>query len=317
MANGNGKHLKRVRIDDLLTFSPITKNQEKTFKSFKGGQNLILHGIAGTGKTFMSLYLALEEVLDKSSLVNDIFIVRSVVSTRDIGFLPGDEQEKVSIYEAPYRSICGEFFNVRDAYDSLKSQGTIKFMSTSFIRGITINDSIVIVDECQNLNFHELDSIITRVGRNSRIIFCGDYTQTDLTKENDKKGILRFMEIIKHIKEFETIEFDIDDIERRMVGALSVLKGDLSTLRTGRASTTMLDSVTVDVYGSTMPLSQCATVTVPEARLITVNVWDKSNVQAEGLVTCHQNCAVVINRQDQASANCGLVKHCVMSCRKF
>ena len=162
----------------------------------------------------MSLYLALEEVLDKSSLVNDIFIVRSVVSTRDIGFLPGDEQDKVSIYEAPYRSICGEFFNVRDAYDSLKSQGTIKFMSTSFIRGITINDSIVIVDECQNLNFHELDSIITRVGRNSRIIFCGDYTQTDLTKENDKKGILRFMEIIKHIKEFETIEFDIDDIVR-------------------------------------------------------------------------------------------------------
>ena len=152
--------------------------------------------------------------LSSSNLVNDIFIVRSVVSTRDIGFLPGDEQEKVSIYEAPYRSICGEFFNVRDAYDSLKSQGTIKFMSTSFIRGITINDSIVIVDECQNLNFHELDSIITRVGRNSRIIFCGDYTQTDLTKENDKKGILRFMEIIKHIKEFETIEFDIDDIVR-------------------------------------------------------------------------------------------------------
>jgi predicted ribonuclease YlaK len=214
MANGNNKHLKKVRIDDLLTFSAITKNQGKTFKAFKEDKNLILHGIAGTGKTFMSLYLALEEVLNKSTLVNDIFIVRSVVSTRDIGFLPGDEQEKVSLYEAPYRSICGEFFNVNDAYDSLKAQGTIKFISTSFIRGITINDSIVIVDECQNLNFHELDSIITRVGRNSRIIFCGDYTQTDLTKENDKKGILRFMEIIKHIKEFETIEFDIDDIVR-------------------------------------------------------------------------------------------------------
>jgi phosphate starvation-inducible protein PhoH len=214
MANGNNKHLKRVRIDDLLTFSAITKNQEKTFKAFKEDKNLILHGIAGTGKTFMSLYLALEEVLNKSTLVNDIFIVRSVVSTRDIGFLPGDEQEKVSLYEAPYRSICGEFFNVNDAYDSLKAQGTVKFISTSFIRGITINDSIVIVDECQNLNFHELDSIITRVGRNSRIIFCGDYTQTDLTRENDKKGILRFMEIIQHIKEFSTIEFDIEDIVR-------------------------------------------------------------------------------------------------------
>ena len=214
MANGNGRHLKKVRIDDLLTFSPITLNQEKTFTCFKSGQNLLLHGIAGTGKTFISLYLALEEILNRSCSQDDIFIVRSVVSTRDIGFLPGDEQEKVSIYEAPYRSICSEFFNVNDAYDSLKFQGNIKFISTSFVRGITLNNSIIIVDECQNLNFHELDSIITRVGKNSRIIFCGDYTQTDLTRENDKKGILKFMEILKTIKEFSTIEFDIDDIVR-------------------------------------------------------------------------------------------------------
>ena len=210
----NGKALKRVRIDDLLTFSPITQNQDKTYKAYKDGKHLVLHGLAGTGKTFISLYLALEEVLDKSTLVNDIFIVRSIVSTRDIGFLPGDEQEKVSIYEAPYRSICGEFFNVNDAYDSLKFQSNIKFISTSFVRGITLNNSIIIVDECQNLNFHELDSIITRVGKNSRIIFCGDYTQTDLTRENDKKGILKFMEILKTIKEFSTIEFGIDDIVR-------------------------------------------------------------------------------------------------------
>tara|TARA_R100000008_G_scaffold2695_1_gene2105 strand:- start:164 stop:853 length:690 start_codon:yes stop_codon:yes gene_type:complete len=210
----NGKALKRVRIDDLLSFSSITKNQDKTYKAYKEGKHLILHGLAGTGKTFISLYLALEEVLDKSTLVNDIFIVRSIVSTRDIGFLPGDEQEKVSIYEAPYRSICSELFNVNDAYDSLKFQGNIKFMSTSFIRGITLNNSVVIVDECQNLNFHELDSIITRVGKHSRIIFCGDYSQTDLSRENDKKGILRFMEVLSHIPEFETVEFMMDDIVR-------------------------------------------------------------------------------------------------------
>lgn len=213
--NGNGKrHLKRVRIDDLLTFSPITKNQEKTFQAYKNNKHLLLHGIAGTGKTFMSLYLALEEVLDPSTVYEDVFIVRSVVSTRDIGFLPGDEQEKVSIYEAPYRSICRELFGMRDAYDSLKQQHNIKFMSTSFIRGITINNAVIIVDECQNLNFHELDSIITRVGKNSKIIFCGDYTQTDLTRENDKRGILNFMKIIKSLKEFETVEFLIDDIVR-------------------------------------------------------------------------------------------------------
>ena len=210
----NGKALKRVRIDDLFTFSPITQNQDKTYKAYKDGKHLVLHGLAGTGKTFISLYLALEEVLDKSTLVNDIFIVRSIVSTRDIGFLPGDEQEKVSIYEAPYRSICSELFNVADAYDSLKFQGNIKFMSTSFIRGITLNNSVVIVDECQNLNFHELDSIITRVGKHSRIIFCGDYAQTDLSRENDKKGILKFMEVLSKIPEFETVEFMVNDIVR-------------------------------------------------------------------------------------------------------
>jgi phosphate starvation-inducible protein PhoH len=214
LANGNGKPLKKVRIDDLLTFQPITENQNKTYKAYKDNKHLLLHGIAGTGKTFLSLYLALEEVLDPATVYEDIFIVRSVVSTRDIGFLPGDEQEKVSIYEAPYRSICRELFGIRDAYDSLKQQGNVKFMSTSFIRGITINNAVVIVDECQNLNFHELDSIITRIGKNSKIIFCGDYTQTDLTRENDKRGILNFMKILKSLSEFETIEFLIDDIVR-------------------------------------------------------------------------------------------------------
>ena len=203
-----------LNLKDMLSLKPIGDNQKVVFDTWDKGKNQFVFGAAGTGKTFILLYKALQDVLNPNTEYDRVIIVRSLIPTREIGFLPGDEQEKVSIYEAPYRSICGEFFNVRDAYDSLKSQGTIKFMSTSFIRGITINDSIVIVDECQNLNFHELDSIITRVGRNSRIIFCGDYTQTDLTKENDKKGILRFMEIIKHIKEFETIEFDIDDIVR-------------------------------------------------------------------------------------------------------
>ena len=213
--NGNGKnHLKRVRIDDLLTFQPITENQTLTYDAYKNDKHLLLHGIAGTGKTFLSLYLALEDVLDPSTVYDDVFIVRSVVSTRDIGFLPGDEQEKVSIYEAPYRSICRELFGIKDSYDSLKQQNNVKFMSTSFIRGITINNAVIIVDECQNLNFHELDSIITRLGKNSKIIFCGDYTQSDLTKESDKTGIINFMKILNELPEFTTVEFGINDIVR-------------------------------------------------------------------------------------------------------
>lgn len=210
----NGKNLKRVRIDDLLSFYPKTDNQSKTYNAYKEGKNLVLHGLAGTGKTFVSLYLALEEVLDKSNKQNDIFIVRSIVSTRDIGFLPGDEQEKVSIYEAPYRSICSEFFNVNDAYDSLKAQGTIKFMSTSFIRGITLNNSVVIVDECQNLNFHELDTIVTRVGQDSKIFFCGDFGQSDLTKLNERNGLMDFLQILQEMDEFNCTEFNIGDIVR-------------------------------------------------------------------------------------------------------
>ena len=153
-------------------------------------------------------------MLDPSTVYDDVFIVRSVVSTRDIGFLPGDEQEKVSIYEAPYRSICRELFGLKDAYDSLKQQNNVKFMSTSFIRGITINNAVIIVDECQNLNFHELDSIITRVAKNSKIIFCGDYTQTDLTRESDRSGLLNFMKILKGLNDFVTVEFKIPDIVR-------------------------------------------------------------------------------------------------------
>jgi phosphate starvation-inducible protein PhoH len=213
--NGNGKHhLKKVRIDDLLTFSPITPNQEKTFKAYKEGNHLLLHGIAGTGKTFMSLYLALEEVLDAGTVFDDVFIVRSAVTTRDIGFLPGDEQEKVSIYEAPYRAICRELFGMKDAYDSLKQQNNVKFMSTSFIRGITINNAVLIVDECQNLNFHELDSIITRIGENSKIMFCGDATQSDLVKASEKTGIADFMRVLRTMPSMDIIEFGVEDIVR-------------------------------------------------------------------------------------------------------
>ena len=214
MANGNGKPLKKVRIDDLLTFKPITQNQLKTYNSYKQDKHLLLHGIAGTGKTFLSLYLALEEVLDPSTIYDDVFIVRSVVSTRDIGFLPGDEQEKVSIYEAPYRSICRELFGIKDAYDALKQQGNVKFMSTSFIRGITITNSVVIVDECQNLNFHELDTIMTRVGQDAKIIFSGDFFQTDLSKNADKDGMAHFMDILTDMEEISAIEFNIGDIVR-------------------------------------------------------------------------------------------------------
>lgn len=206
--------LRKVRIDDLNTITPITEKQKETFIEYKKDRNLMLHGIAGTGKTFLALALALEEVLDPSTPYKKINIVRSVVPTRDMGFLKGNDKEKIAVYEAPYISICEELFNNKDAYEQLKNQNSVEFLSTSFIRGSTLNRSVIIVDECENLNFHELDSIITRVGTDSKIIFCGDYTQSDFVKKAERDGLVLFIKIIKAMDRFSFIEFSVDDIVR-------------------------------------------------------------------------------------------------------
>jgi phosphate starvation-inducible protein PhoH len=206
--------IRKIRIDDLNTLSPLTEKQADTVAAYRKNKNLLLHGIAGTGKTFIATSLALEEVLDPSNEYDSLHFVRSIVPTRDIGFLKGDDREKIAVYEAPYKAICGELFNRLDSYDTLKSQGVVSFLSTSFIRGLTLNNCILIVDEFENLSFHELDSIITRMGNNSKIIFCGDYTQSDLTKTNEKNGCLDFMRILKSMNDFSFIEFGIEDIVR-------------------------------------------------------------------------------------------------------
>jgi len=206
--------MKRLKIDHLLTYEAITQNQKIAYDSWDDGDHLVLCGSAGTGKTFIGMYLALADVLDKSYEQDKLVIVRSVVPTREMGYLPGSIEEKVDAYTAPYRSIATELFNEKLAYDMLETQGAISFISTSFIRGQTIDDAIILVDEMQNLTYHELDSIITRVGRNTRIIFSGDYYQSDLNKETDKNGILDFMNIMEVMNNFTTVEFGWADIVR-------------------------------------------------------------------------------------------------------
>ncbi len=197
----------------LNKIEPTTKNQELVFKAWKSGDNLVLNGSAGTGKTFVSLYLALEKIFSKSR-IKKLVIIRSVVPTRDLGFLPGTVEEKLSAFETPYQQMCTELFNDKNSYETLKTKNQIEFLSTSYIRGTTFNNSILIIDECQNLTFHELDSIITRVGNNCRIIFCGDYYQSDFKQAKDKAGIIEFIDIIEHLNRFSVIEFDWKDIVR-------------------------------------------------------------------------------------------------------
>lgn len=204
----------KVRIDDLKVIEPLTLNQKKFFDLYQHSKILLLHGVAGTGKTYIALYKALEEVLDKPSSITKIVIVRSAVPSREIGHLPGDEKEKTEVYQQPYIEICANLFGRKDSFQRLQEQHNIEFMITSFIRGITLEDSVIIVDECQNMTDMELNSIITRVGKNSKIIFCGDFRQTDLYKKTDMSGLKKFMVIADMMPSVRTIEFQISDIVR-------------------------------------------------------------------------------------------------------
>ena len=214
------KRKKPLNHDYLIDIEPLTDNQKILFKSYKDGKNIVAYGCAGTGKTFITLYNAIHDVLNENTPYERIYLVRSLVSTREIGFLPGDHEDKADIYQIPYKHMVKYMFQMpSDAdfemlYGNLRSQDTIKFWSTSFLRGTTLDNSIIIVDEFQNLNFHELDSIITRVGENSKIMFCGDASQSDLTKSNERNGIHDFMNVLRKMESFDIIEFEVGDIVR-------------------------------------------------------------------------------------------------------
>jgi phosphate starvation-inducible protein PhoH len=199
---------------ELRKIKPLTINQQKTFDSYDQGKNLLLHGYAGTGKTFISLHLALKEILTGGSVYDKIIIIRSVVPSREIGFLPGNYKEKIRVYEDPYKEICDDLFDRGDGYDILQLKGIVQFTTTSFLRGMTYNNAIVIVDEIQNMVFQEIDTVMTRLGNQSKIIFCGDFRQTDLTTDSEKGGLRRFMSILERMENFSHIEFDKEDIVR-------------------------------------------------------------------------------------------------------
>jgi len=214
------KRKKPINSDFLRDIEPLTDNQKVLFDAYDAGKNVVAYGSAGTGKTFITLYNALCDVLDPTTPYEKIYLVRSLVATREIGFLPGDHEDKSSLYQIPYKNMVKYMFELPTEsdfemlYGNLKTQGTISFWSTSFIRGTTLDNAIVIVDEFQNLNYHELDSIITRVGENTKIMFCGDATQSDLTKQNERNGIADFMKILRVMPSVDLVEFGVEDIVR-------------------------------------------------------------------------------------------------------
>lgn len=228
------KKRKPINLDLMKDIDPLTDNQEKLYKSYSSNQNIVAYGVAGTGKTFVTLYNALQDVLDETTPYDKIYIVRSLVATREIGFLPGDHEDKSSLYQIPYKNMVKYMFQMSSdvdfemLYGNLKAQETIKFWSTSFLRGTTLDNAVIIVDEFSNLSFHELDSIITRVGENSRIIFTGDTEQSDLLKQYERDGVGEFLKILKTMISFDTVEFTVDDICRSgLVKEYLIAKHDL------------------------------------------------------------------------------------------
>ena len=214
------KRKKPINMDMMRDIEPLTDNQKALFEAYAKDQNLVAYGVAGTGKTFITLYNAIKDVLDPSTPYEKVYIVRSLVATREIGFLPGDHDDKSSLYQIPYKHMVKYMFEMPSEadfnmlYGNLKGQDTIDFWSTSFIRGTTFDKTIVIVDEFQNLNYHELDSIMTRVGAQSKIMFCGDASQSDLIKTNERNGIVDFMQVLRIMSSVDVIEFGVEDIVR-------------------------------------------------------------------------------------------------------
>lgn len=204
----------KVKYSDLQNISPMTKNQEKVFDAWDEGENLILTGSAGTGKTFIAMFLALEQILEQGSAYDRVVVIRSVVPVREMGFLPGKMEEKTEPFTAPYKAICEELFEDKSAWNKLTNSNQIQFETTSFIRGRTFDRAIIIVDEMQNLNFHELDSVMTRMGDYCKIIFSGDYLQSDFHDAHEKKGLMKFINIIDHMKYFTKVQFGWEDIVR-------------------------------------------------------------------------------------------------------
>ena len=211
---------KEITHSQLNQIKPVTDSQKVVFDSWNQGLNQFLFGCAGTGKTFVSLYLALSEVLKNDTPYDKVVMVRSLIPTREIGFLPGDEEDKAALYQVPYSNMMQFMFEqpneqaFESLYNRIKAQGSFYFLSTSFLRGLTFDNTIIIVDECQNLNFHELDTIITRVGQDSKIFFCGDFSQSDLTKMHERNGLMDFLQILQEMEEFNCVEFNIGDIVR-------------------------------------------------------------------------------------------------------
>lgn len=223
ITNSQPQLRKQFHQKDLIKYQPITKTQEKLFETFEEFPNksMFLYGSPGTGKTFLATYLALQQILDNTTGFDKILYIRNPVQTgENIGFTPGTPEEKISLYEQPYASIFEEMFGWENSWQNCKKLGIVEFCIPNFLRGTTFKNTIVIVDECQSMSFHTINTIVTRIGQDSKIILCGDESQNDLIGNKYKNyeissGFNKTLNIVKKITQhFSIIEFKTNDVIR-------------------------------------------------------------------------------------------------------
>lgn len=199
----------------IRNIQPLTENQERAFQAYFDGKHIALTGSAGTGKSFLAMYLALKEIIKENGQgYNRLIIVRSAVPTRDLGFVPGTLEEKSKIYQDPYKNIANELIGRGDAWHFLINKEIIEFQTTSFLRGLTFTDCIIIFDEFQSATFHEIDTVLTRIGENCRFILCGDFNQNDLSIKREKSGFESALGILKNMEDVDEVRFTIEDVVR-------------------------------------------------------------------------------------------------------
>lgn len=200
---------------DMKAIKPLTRNQELVFDLYADGYNLILNGFAGCGKTMVAIYLALNEILDPESPYEKLMIVRSCSPTKNTGFLKGSLEEKEAVYEIPYSPIFDKIFKKKNQYKFMKEAGIVEFESTSYMRGVTLDNTIVVFDEVSSATYHEISTIITRLGNNSKVVLCGDSLQNDLIYErNLQSGYEKFIKISNMMPDFRSVNFTVDDCVR-------------------------------------------------------------------------------------------------------
>jgi phosphate starvation-inducible PhoH-like protein len=201
----------KKEIESKNKVKGLTEGQQDYLDAINENVVTLCSGLAGTGKTYIAVVRAVE--LLQEGQYKRIVIARPAVECgKSLGFLPGNEDEKVAPYMRPIKDILHELIDAKQLEEYIKNE-TIEFCALTYMRGRTLNNCIMILDEAQNATWEELMMFLTRIGKNSKIIISGDETQEDVFHKALAQCLCKF-DTKPYIREIEVIYLDVEDIVR-------------------------------------------------------------------------------------------------------